>query len=77
MKCHTVVETNTCQSDEVGAVPWGDIREQFEANCAVIGFEFDRVIVAIEVNVTDGGIDFGFPVLAHDCLEDVREGGVC
>jgi len=63
---HTVVEADACKPDQVGAVSGSGIRKQFEENGAVVCFEFEGVVVVVEVDIANSGVDFGFAVFAHD-----------
>lgn len=65
VKCDTVVETDPSQPDEIGTVPGSGIRQQIQQNRAVVSFEFDAVVIAVEIDVLHSGVDFGFAITAH------------
>ena len=57
MKCDAVVVADPCQANHIGTVSGRIVRKKVQQNATVIRFQFDLIIILIEVNIFDRGCD--------------------
>ncbi len=55
-----IVKSGASQSDHILAMIRGDFGEQVQLDRALAGFEFDLVVVFLEVDIGDRSINFRF-----------------